>query len=252
MRLDKKELNYFKTRLQRDEVFWQKFKGGKPDFKNKLCLDVGCGHGSLCINMALAGATEVVGIDINKGRIKFAKENLQQNFSELQNIIKYEEIDIGDFEDRTDFDFVISQASFEHIINLDEVFIEMIKKLKPFGKTYIGFGPLYNSLSGAHSVVKMAIGLDIPWGHKIIPERIILNKLNKKNNRKVNSIQELGLNKWSLKDFKNLILNSDLSVVYFKVNSSGKRISKLFTLASRIPFLREYFSFNIYCILQKV
>lgn len=94
MSLDKKEVAYFKTRLIRDEVFWHKFQGGKPDLNNKECLDVGCGHGSLCINMALAGAKKVVGIDINKGRISFAKEILKENYPDLQETIEYKEIDI--------------------------------------------------------------------------------------------------------------------------------------------------------------
>lgn len=127
----------------------------------------------------------------------------------------------------------------------------MTQKLKLLGKVYIGFGPLYNSLSGAHSIVKTAFGFDFPWSHKLIPERILLRKLNKKSNRKVNSIEELGLNKWTLKNYKKLLLNSGLAVEYFKVNSSDKSVSKLFTLISKIPFLTEYFSFNIYCILQK-
>ena len=247
--LEDKDISYFNSRKNRDAVFWQRFMG-KPEFKNKNCLDVGCGHGSLCIDMALSGAKKVVGVDIDSRRIKFANQNLKINYPELENIIEFKEIDLRHYSNRIKFDFIISQASFEHIIDLNEVFNEMKNRLQQNGKIYIGFGDLYNSPLGDHSIVKNALKVAVPWGHKIVPESILIKRLNKHRENKINSIQELGLNKWSLKDYKKLLKNSGLSVVFFKVNNSDKIISKLFSLIGKIPLLEEYFSFNIYCILQ--
>lgn len=48
-----------------------------------------------------------------------------------------------------------------------------------------------------------------------------------------------------------LFQRSSLKIVSFKVNCSNHPVSKLFTLISRIPGLEEYFSHNIYCILER-
>ena len=247
--LEEKDIDYFNQRKNRDAIFWQRLMG-KPDFNHKTCLDVGCGHGSLCIDMALSGAKKVVGLDINSRLIKFAEKNLKINYPELKDIVEFKGIDLRNYSNKIKFDFITSQASFEHIINLDEVFSEMKNRLNQHGKIYIGFGPLYNSPFGDHQIVKHAMKVKIPWGHIIVPESILINRLNKHRENKITSIQELGLNKWSLRDYERLLKNSGLSVIFFKVNNSDKIVSKLFALIGKIPLLKEYFAFNIYCILQ--
>lgn len=248
--LEEKDIGYFNQRKNRDTIFWQRLMG-KPDFNNKLCLDVGCGHGSLSIDMALSGARKVVGIDINSRLIKFADKNLKINYPELIDIVEFEAIDLRNYSNKIKFDFIVSQASFEHIIDLDEVFAEMKNRLNQHGKIYIGFGPLYKSPFGDHQIVKNALKVKIPWGHIIVPELILIKRLNKHRKNKIASIQEFGLNKLSLGDYERLLKNSGLSIIFFKVNTSEKIFSKLFALVGKIPLLREYFAFNIYCILQK-
>ena len=247
MILKKIDLETFDRDLMRVSKFWSRL-GGEPSFEGLKVLDIGCGHGSLCVYVASKGAKKVVGIDINERLIKFANENVLQNYPHLKNNLEFKCCDIADLRE-SDFDIMLSYASFEHIQNLDKVFTEMKKRLKVGGKMYIGFGPLYNSPYGDHKLTRAFL----PWGHLIIPETFLIKRLNKRCEKKITSIYDLGLNKLSLAEYKKLFYNNnDLRILYFRVNVSNNFISRLFSLIRHVPFLEEFFSHNLYCILEKV
>lgn len=247
MALLKKDIDYFNNGKFENPRFWSKFEG-KPIFKDANVLDIGCGHGSLCIDIALSDAKKVIGLDLNSRLIEFADENLRINYPELRNIVEFKNIDIKDYPNNINFDYIVSKDSFEHILDLKEVLIEMKNRLKQRCKIYVGFAPLYNSPFGDHGRTKTKI----PWGHLIVPESIIIKRLNKHRKDKISSIQELGLNKWSLSDYEKLFKVSGLSIVFFKVNHSESLLAKLVNMISKIPLLKEYFSHNLFCILEKI
>ena len=49
--INKKDEDYFKKELDRQNYFWGRF-GGKPNFEGKTILDFGCGHGAMCMDIA--------------------------------------------------------------------------------------------------------------------------------------------------------------------------------------------------------
>ena len=233
----------FDIDLRRIPKFWSRL-GGEPPFEGLKVLDIGCGHGSLCVDVATKGAKTVIGLDIKERLIFFARENVLQNYPKLKNILDFQCCDIADLREN-EFDIMLAYASFEHIQNLDKVFAELKKRLKVGGKMYIGFGPLYNSPYGDHGLTRL------PWGHLIFPESFLIERLNKQRQKKITRIYDLGLNKLSLAEFKTLFYTSGLHVSYFRVNASNNSLAKVFKLIRRIPFLEEYFSYNLYCILEK-
>jgi SAM-dependent methyltransferase len=226
----KKDLELFKKDLERIPKFWSRFER-EPLFENQKILEIGCGHGSLSVYMASKGA-QVIGLDIDEKPINFAKKNIDRNYPKLSDNIKFRCNDISDILEN-EFDMIVSQSAFEHIMNLKEVFYEMKKKLRSGGKMYIGFGPLYNSPYGDHRGTKNLM----PWGHLIFSER--------------KNIYEAELNKVSYFEYKKLFFTSGLNILYFKINLGDNIISKLFSLMRKIPFLEEYFTYNLYCILEK-
>ncbi|MDF5711658.1 MAG: methyltransferase domain-containing protein [Nostoc sp. S4] len=240
-----KDIDYFNKGEAENRKFWSRFNGSQV-LKGLTVLDVGCGHGSLCVNAVLAGAKKVVGLDIDSQRIDFAKENIELNYPQLANIIEFQNIDLSDYQG-SDFDIILSKDSFEHILNLDMVMAEMIKRLKSSGRIYIGFAPLYRTPWGDHRRTK----IPIPWGHVIFSEKFIIERLNRIRKVQISSIYELGLNKMSLADFRNLFQNSGLKIVDFRTNISDLPAMKFFSLMSKIKFLEEYFTYNIYCVLEK-
>jgi cyclopropane fatty-acyl-phospholipid synthase-like methyltransferase len=229
------DLDYFRRGETENIKFWHRC-GGMPNLQGKICCDIGCGHGSLVIDMAKnvwgGGDGKVFGFDLDEDRIEFAKENLHKKYPQFEGIVEFHCADFRDFNMK--FDIITSKDACEHIIYLKEMVISIKEKLNEGGLFFTGFGPLYYSPYGNHKKWNETI----PWKHLIFPytEKEIHNK---------------GLNGLSLAEYKQIFYNSGLEVLQFKVNESKNIISNLFSLISRINFLREYFSHNIYTILKR-
>ena len=244
--LSKKDLDYFNHGSIENKKFWKRL-GEKPDFENKSILDFGCGHGALCIDIAKSGAGLVTGIDLSKSLLKFAKENLSSNFNSLSEKIVFEEKDLLKDHFNETFDIIVTKDTFEHSLNLPEILNKFYDLLNDNGKVYIGFGPLYNSFNGDHGRTQ----LKLPWMHVILSEERIVNRYNKKNSNKIKRIEDLGLSKYSLKDYKRIFKESKFEIDYFITNQSDHPFGKSLNIFSKINFLKEYFTYNIYCILKK-
>ena len=244
--INRKEIEYFNNGKIEITRFWKRFNLD-INFKNKTVLDFGCGHGAFCIDLALKNAKKVIGIDLEKTQLTFAKQNLTLNYSNLKNIIEFKEANILDDRFTGNFDFIVSKDTFEHALNLDLILDKFYKILNPGGRVFLGFGPLYNFYNGDHG----RTNLRFPWLHTILPEKYILKHLNKNNSNKISTIEELGLNKHSFKYYKKLFFNSKFNVIYFETNKSDHPIFKIINIFKNIPYLREYLTNNIYCILQK-
>ncbi|GHT63936.1 hypothetical protein AGMMS50239_20750 [Bacteroidia bacterium] len=248
MSLKKEDLEYFNRRIFENKKFWNRL-GGEPDLKGKTVLDVGCGHGGLCVDMAAADAKKVVGVDLERERILFAKENLRLNYPQYTGIVEFYEIDLKDYDAGEQFDYIVSKDSFEHIIDLPGMMEEMKRRLKPGGLLYVGFGPLYNDYYGDHKRTECII----PWGHVLFSDEKIIKRLNKNKQTPIQSIIELGVNQLSLADYRRIFKESGFEMTFFKVNASNNLILRTFDLISWIfPFLKEYFAHNIYAIFKKM
>lgn len=245
MGLLQEDFEYFQKGKAENAKFWRRLFG-KPDLSGKSVLDLGCGHGSLCVELALSGAKKVVGLDLDSRRIQFARENVRLNYPELSHRMTFHEIPLVEYDVGRQFDMLVSKDSFEHILDIGLTLQEMKKRLKTGGKVYIGFGPLYNSPFGDHRRTHAII----PWGHVLLPESFLLKRTAKKLGKPIHTVQELGLNKLALQQYKQIFTESGFFIAYFKVNCSERAISKLFSLLGKIPGLEEYFSHNIYCILK--
>jgi hypothetical protein len=67
----------------------------------------------------------------------------------------------------------------------------------------------------------------------------------------VTSIYDLGLNKLSLADYRRVFRESGLRIVSFKVNQTDHLLSRMFFWLHVVPPLAEYFTHNIYCVLER-
>jgi len=238
-------------------IFWSRF-GEKPELKGTTVLEIGSGWGSLCVEMALEGPAKVVGLDIDSDLIEFANENLNKNFPHLMPIVEFKAIELKDYTGGA-FNFIVSKDSFDHIAGIDALLFEMKKRLKAGGRIYAGFGPLYYSPYGDHD--RRCVGFRslgcwgrvlsmIPWGH-ILMESFIIKMQGQHLGRTVNSMVEIGLNKLSVSDFRAVIAKLELDEILFRVNQSTNIASKVFSLLRKIRWLENFFTHNIYCILEK-
>jgi SAM-dependent methyltransferase len=222
-----------------------------PEMKGKRVLDLGCGHGSLCVNIAEAGAERVVGVDLECRLINFAITYTALKYPHLKDRVEFLCDDIANY-DGEKFDYIVSKYTFEHIIELDKVLGEAKKRLKPGGRIYSGFGPLYWSPLGDHGRTYS----HIPFGHVVQTEKMIVDRLNRNNEQPITSIADLGLNKLTPADYRRIFKNSGMNLVFYRQNtprpnSMIRKINGIILSAfSKIPLLEKYFVVNIWCILE--
>ena len=162
--LDPADVDYFKRGSAENPEFWWRLVE-RPRFAGKHVLDVGCGLGALCVDMAAGGAARVVGLDTESKLIAFARQHTSLAFPELQSVLEFYDEDLAQF-DQGKFDIIVSKDSFEHIMDLNGMIRAMAGHLKPGGRIYSGFGPLYNSPFGHHGRVATRLPWrQFPWSH---------------------------------------------------------------------------------------
>ena len=105
---------------------------------------------------------------------------------------------------------------------------------------------IYNFFNGDHGLTKAIF----PWFHLIIPSSILIKRINTKQLKQINSIQELGLNMYSLKNYTDIFEKSNFQIEMLKKNCSTNPITVIFKILSRIKFLEEFCTFNIFLILN--
>mgnify|MGYP001360126830 CR=1 FL=1 len=244
--LDKSDLDYFNYSRSENVKFWRRLED-KPNFKNKTVLDFGCGHGALSIDIGNLGAKSILGIDLEERPIEFAKENLIKNFETLKDKINFEKVDILKSNQEHKYDIIVSKDTFEHTVNLPEVLKKMYNLLNEGGKAYFGFGPLYNFYNGDHG----RLNVYLPWFHLIFNEKFLIKRINKKKNLDIKKVQDLGLSRYSFADYKKIFNDSNFKIKFFKTNLSDHPASIIFNFLSKFELLKEYCTYNIYCILEK-
>jgi len=254
------DIAYFKRGEWENAVFWQRM-GGQPRFAGARVLDVGCGLGSLCVSMALAGARKVVGLDTETKLIEFANHYARSHYPQVAEALEFRDLDLQDYHGEA-FDIIVSKDSFEHIMDLEGMLDEMKQHLAPGGRIYAGFGPLYNSPFGHHGRILTCLPWrQFPWGHLLESEERIVARMNRRraaggkifcyHDGPIGSIRDLGLNMNSFADYRRILAESGLRLAEFRLNQSTRLFSKISSLLRGLPGLEEYFTHNIYCILEK-
>ena len=225
--------------------FFDRFDG-RLDVGDKTVLDFGCGFGSTGIHIALNGARRIVGIDIDKDRVNFAKQKLASDYQNLSGVIEFRlASDMGSEK----FDVVLSKDSFEHYTDPENIIAIMKKHLRPDGTIAIGFGPLWKSPYGGH----ISFMTKIPWAHLLFPETVIMHERKRfRPDEDAESFGQIrgGLNKMTLERYLSIIRESGLEFEFFRTNASNRKLIPLFNVLRRIPFCREYFTVNVYSIVR--
>lgn len=257
MELSNEDLGRFRRGLEDVRKFWARF-GETPDFRGQRVLEVGSGFGALAISIGLSGARRVVAVDVSARAIEFAAANLRQNYPQLSRVVQFKATAVGDLGEGP-FDCIVSKDTFEHVMDLDSVLAEMRRRLAPGGRIYAGFGPIYTSPYGDHDRRRKAFEpmgwrgralARIPWGHLFLESKIIA-MANRNGGRKASSMRDLNLNTRSASDYRRAFAASGLDTLEYRTNQSTRLTSKILSVTSMLPFLEDYCTHNIYCVLKK-
>lgn len=240
--------------------FWPQFGlPACPRFDGQRVLEVGFGAGFRCFEVAEHGAREVLGVDPLRNEVEDAAARRDRDFPHLAAAVEFRQGTIDDVPDAA-FDAVISESAFEHVMNLGAVLAQMRRKLAPGGRAYIAFGPLYHSPYGDHGWLRAALPLadrlSWPWGHLLVPERILFARLHRLKGLplydRTHDWAYLDLNRLAVDDYERLFADSGLEVRQLDTNVAFSRTGRLVRLASRLlPPLRKYLTFNMCAVLVR-
>jgi ubiquinone/menaquinone biosynthesis C-methylase UbiE len=105
-------------------------------FKNKICLDAGCGHGHYTLTMARLGVKKVVALDLDTSAIRQELVSLPRQIKSRITVRKASVLALL-FPDNY-FDFVFCQGVIHHIKQSEKGFSELVRVLKPGGLLSLG------------------------------------------------------------------------------------------------------------------
>ena len=202
------------------------------EIQGKTVLDFGCGPGNEAIEIALRGATRVVGVDIRAEFLETARARA---------------IEAG-VADRCVFsataeetaDLIVSLDSFEHFYDPAAMLRVMDNCLGPRGKVIASFGPPWLHPLGGH------LFSVFPWAHLVFTERALLQWRRRfRPHQNPRKITECGLNKMTVGDFERLVARSPFRFERFE----ARPIRGLRCLSA--PVLREFGTSVVTCTLVK-
>jgi SAM-dependent methyltransferase len=236
---------YFDQTAAWNDKFWSRL-GGRPEMRGRRCLDMGCGIGSLAIDAALAGA-HVVGVDPDETRIAYARETVVSDYPAIADRIEFRAARAEDLDDADDsFDIVMARDTFEHIHDLPSALAAAHRALRPGGRLYAGFGPLYRSPFGDHRLLR----LWVPWAHLVLFSGIPNGRAYRRRRREVDLVRR-ELNFMTLAELEAVFAASEFEVEKIQVNVSSHPAMRVFSALRRIPLLHDYFTVNVYVTLAK-
>lgn len=119
-------------------LFKQRFEENNFDlnyFKDKKCLDVGCGGGRYSIALSLLGASEVIGVDISTTSIEYARKiALELNVNNVHFInVSGENLPFPD----SSFDFIVFSGVLMHMEDPEKGISEISRVLSKGGMMYM-------------------------------------------------------------------------------------------------------------------
>lgn len=236
------------TRSARPSVpnFGKSLRGFTTRFPNFLSairgasvLDYGCAMGHQCIGMSQLGAATVVGVDIQQKRIDAGRELLRE--MKLQDRIRLQTAVTSEMHGQ--FDLVVSLDCVEHFPDPLASLTEMKSVLKPGGRMFVTFGPVWYSAYGPHQHEFTRA----PWLHLLFPESVVMKVrgmlMGDPNTR---TYAQRWLNRMSVRKFEQLVAQLDMEMV-----SSAYDCSLGLSVLRYVPLIRELAVNNISCVLRK-
>jgi SAM-dependent methyltransferase len=221
----------------------QSFAANFPEFlrllQGKNVLDFGCGAGRLTKALADAGASRVVGLDINQRWLRVARERYTNHSSDGKLVF----VDHLDPDNIGSFDIVVSHDSVEHFTEPENCLQAIRSCCRPDGLIFVTFGPPWYSPYGSH----MKYFITLPWVNLLFSEKTIMKVRARYRSDNAHRYEEVesGLNRMSITRFERLIAASGLTVL-----ESEYHCIKGWQWLRHLPGLRELFINEVACVLK--
>lgn len=238
---------YFAEQVQESSDWWLRM-GDKVTLQGSRVLDFGCGHGALSVSAVQRGATEAVGIDLDRRRIDFATRHIPEKYPEFARSLRFKAVDIAEFDDVDRFDVILSKDTFEHVEDLPETVRHLHRLLRPGGRLLVGFSPLFYSPFGDHG----RLAPRLPWLPALLPERLVLAMASRRHQARISAMTDVGLNKLTPAQFRSSFPEAEWRIDRILYNRSDRRLMPVMNAMRRLPGLERWFTVGIYASIVRV
>ena len=214
-------------------------------------LEIGCGHGGIACYVAVCGARNIIGIDLNDESLSIAsrlQSDLEERLGNACLPIRFLEMDANDlgFPDCC-LDLIIADCAFEHFTEPERPLREAFRTLRAGGRLLIpNFTSIYSKY-GLH----LKHALKVPWANVIFSEATIVRVLQRlaqddpkihgvcpglgNNPVRVRDVRRHGdLNGITYRGFKRMARSAGFEIERFRKDSS--RIGKI---VGWVPFVHD-------------
>lgn len=218
------------------------------DFRDKTVLDFGCSHGGSVVYYAEQGAGKVIGVDIAASQLRLAESYLRHANADGRLPV---EVRLGTHDTTpvadASIDLLMCQDVFEHILDPGQVLREWQRMLKPDGRAYVSFGPLWYHPHGVH----LWEIFPAPWTHVLFSERTVVAarhylKQDDLDPDVITHYRDLGFNQMTVSRFLDLLKRSGLVAEHLQLCP----VMGLRPLVW-LPGVRELFVTEVRCILKR-
>lgn len=122
---------YFEAQERENAEWWRRI-GTAIDLTGKRVLEIGCGHGALCLDAVTRGAAQVTGVDLDAGRVRVARDHLQTHHPRHSASVRFLQAPVDQLLVAETFDVDLSKDTFEHVQELDRLLVEVARRLCRF------------------------------------------------------------------------------------------------------------------------
>lgn len=200
--------------------------------RGKRVIDFGCGAGAEAVEMALAGAAYVIGLDIREAFLEEARRKAAAaGVNNIHFAVTTPE----------PADVIVSIDSFEHFDDPAGILKTMASLLPVGGQCLISFGPTWYHPLGGHTFSVF------PWAHILLSEEALTRWRSNFKTDGAKRFREVdgGLNQMTIRQFEKIVKASQFEVSYFETVP----IRRLDMLHNGL--MREFTTAIVRCALTK-
>jgi SAM-dependent methyltransferase len=175
------------------------------EFEGKTVLDYGCGTGWACVDLALHGAAQVIGLDIIDENLEAAcKLAAKHGVSDKCTFTKSVSAKA---------DVILSMDAFEHFMDPASILVNMSGLMKDDGCAIVTFGYTWYHPLGGH------LFSVFPWAHLIFPEKALIRWRSDFKTDGATRFGEVsgGLNQMTIRRWEKLVSESPFKIVWQRI-----------------------------------
>ncbi len=250
---------YFDEQVYTTEKYVIPFISDFVDVTEKSSvLEIGCGEGGN-LKPFLDKGWRCAGVDLSERKIenglRFFENHPQKENLTLVSKNIYDVDSLGE-----PFDLIIMRDTIEHIPNQEKFLGEVKKFLKPRGKIFFGFPPWQNPFGGHQQICESKVLSKLPYFHLLpVPLYKGMLKLFGEPYARIEALLEIKETGISIERFFNAVKTNDYVVLktkYFLFNPNyeikfGIKPREQAKIISAVPYLRNFFTTALYCLVEK-